>query len=320
MKKITAIGNAIVDIVCKIDDQFLLDHKLIKGSMSLIDENFAEKLSKLKIEKITSGGSAGNTIAALAQLDVETGFIGKVAKDDFGKKYIDEIEKTSCKFLNQNKSQKISAKSFILITPDAQRTMCTFLGCASEITEEDIDEDVIKNSSILYLEGYLWDSAETILSLKKAINLAKKHQVKIAFSLSDSFCVSRHKKDFLQLIKSDLDLLFANEAEVVELLDMQSFSIEKLKFNSDKSNFIAALTRSQNGCIILQGEKYFEVSASKIDKLVDTTGAGDSFAAGFLYGLVNDFNLEKSARLANQLAGKIIQKIGARFEKEEILL
>ncbi len=313
-KKILGIGNAIVDILCKVDDNFLSEHKLVKGSMSLIDEATAEKLSKLKSEKITSGGSAGNTIAALAQLGCTSGFIGKVGHDDFGSKFISEIEKTGAKFFSNSKHEKPSAKSFILITPDAQRTMCTFLGCASEVDENDISEKAFEDASILYLEGYLWDAPNTILALKKAINLAKKNGTKIAFSLSDAFCVARHKTDFLSLIENDLDILFANEHEARELSGNENFA----EIFSKNKNLIAIVTKSEKGCSVFENGNFFELPAEKIEKLVDTTGAGDAFAAGFLHGLVNGHDLKKSTQSGNILAAKIIQKFGARFEEKEL--
>ncbi len=317
--KIIGIGNAIVDVLCKVDDEFLVANSLTKGSMSLIDEKTAQKLLKLKPEKITSGGSAGNTIATLAQLKIACDFIGKVSADELGKKYIEEISKTSVNFVNKNYSKNSTAKSFILITPDANRTMCTFLGCASEISENDIKEDSFKNADFLYLEGYLWDSEATISALKKAIKLAKQNNVKIAFSLSDLFCVLRHKNDFLNLIKNDLDLLFANESEAIELIDSGKFSADKLnEFFSSNPKLVAAITRSENGCVIFSNKKYFEVSAKKVINLVDTTGAGDAFAAGFLYGLCNNYSLKNSAEYGNKLAAEIIQKFGARFENNEL--
>jgi fructokinase len=308
MKKIIAIGNAIVDILCKTDDSFLEKNGLIKNSMSLIDNETAENLSKITSEKITSGGSAGNTAAALAQLKNQVAFIGKVGSDEFGEKFISEISKSGAQFVSNKNHQKPTAKSFVLVTPDASRTMCTFLGCASEIDESDIDLAIFKESSVLYLEGYLWDSASTILALKKAISCAKKSGTKIAFSLSDSFCVSRHKSDFLALIENDLDILFANEDEAAEL------SINFL----EHKNLIAVVTKNDQGCEVFFDGKSFVSPAQKIEKLLDTTGAGDAFAAGFLHGIVNNFTLEESANYGNLLASKIIQKFGARFEDEEI--
>ena len=307
-KKIIGIGNAIVDILCKVDDSFLEKNGLIKNSMSLIDDATAQNLSALKSEKITSGGSAGNTIAALAQLGCKTTFIGKVGDDQFGLKFISEIEKTGTDFFSNKNHQKPTAKSFVLVPSDAQRTMSTFLGCASEITEDDIVETSFKNASILYLEGYLWDAPKTILALKKAISFAKKNGVKVAFSLSDSFCVARHKADFLELIRNDLDILFANEAEALELA--ATFAENK--------NLITIVTKAEKGCEVFSSGKSFASPAKKIEKLIDTTGAGDAFAAGFLHGLVNDFGLEKSADFGNLVASKIIQKFGARFESEEL--
>jgi fructokinase len=312
MNKILGIGNAIVDVLCKIDDQFLAENSLVKNSMSLIDNETTQKLANLKSEKITSGGSVGNTIAALSQLGCAASFIGKVGNDEFGKKYISEITKTGAEFVSNETHRDFSAKSFILVTPDAQRTMCTFLGCASEISENDIDEKAFEGSSILYLEGYLWDAPNTIKALKKAIKLAKKNDVKVAFSLSDSFCVSRHKDDFLSLVKNDLDIVFANESEALQL----SQNLAELFTHNEK--LIAVITKAEKGCEVFFEKKSFSSPAGKISQLVDTTGAGDAFAAGFLYGLVNDFELEEAAHFGNLIAAKIIQKFGARFEEEEI--
>ena len=318
--KIIGIGNAIVDVVCKIDEKFLEENLLIKGSMSLIDDAMAQKLSDISAEKISSGGSVANSMAAIAQLNNSSAFIGKVALDDFGRKFISEIEKTGINFVAKRFAQSVSAKSFILVTPDAQRTMCTFLGCASEIAEEDINEEAFANASILYLEGYLWDREDTILALKKAISLAKKNNVKIAFTLSDLFCVARHKADFIDLITNDLDILFANENEIKELLDLENIeNLQKIKdFFALNKKLLACITRSEKGCIVLSQQNHIEIAAEKITKLLDTTGAGDCFAAGFLFGVNNDFTLEKSGHLGNLLASKIIQKFGARFDDNEI--
>ncbi len=321
-KKIIGIGNAIVDVVCEIDDAFLQENLLIKGSMSLIDEGTADKLSRIKAVKITSGGSVANSIAAIANLGGETAFIGKVSLDNFGRKFIDEVKKIGVEFLSKKFAVETSAKSFILVSKDAQRTMCTFLGCASQIREEDILEDDIKSAKILYLEGYLWDQKDTISALKKAISLAKKHDVKIAFTLSDSFCVARHKADFIDLITNDLDILFANEAEMQELLAVKNIEENNFtqlqNFFANNKNLIAAVTRSEKGCVVFSQNNHYEIAGEKVTNLIDTTGAGDCFAAGFLFGLVENYELEKSAWLGNSLASKIIQKFGARFEKGEI--
>lgn len=320
--KIIGIGNAIVDVVCKVDDKFLEENLLIKGSMSLIDENMAQKLSELPAEKISSGGSVANSMAAIAQLGNKSAFIGKVSLDEFGKKFIAEIEKTGIDFVNQKYSHSISAKSFILVTPDAQRTMCTFLGCASEISADDINDDMFKDAAILYLEGYLWDREETILALKKAISLAKNNEVKIAFTLSDLFCVARHKQDFIDLITNDLDILFANENEIKELLGIENIeenNFAKIKeFFSHNKKLLGVVTRSEKGCVIFSQQIPMKISGEKIAQLVDTTGAGDCFAAGFLFGSNNALTLEKSGYLGNKLAAKIIQKFGARFDESEI--
>ncbi len=312
MRKIIAIGNAIVDVICKVEDSFLEQKGLIKNSMSLIENDLVKELSALKVEKITSGGSAGNTTAALAQLGVPTTFIGKVGNDIFGQKFIEELQKTGVDFFSNKNHKKPTARSFVLLTPDAQRTMCTFLGCASEIEDFDIDEKIFTNAEILYLEGYLWDKPPTILALKKAISFAKKNGVKVAFSLSDSFCVARHKKDFLHLIENQIDILFANEAEALEL--SKNFSELFLK----NKNLISVVTKGGNGCEVFANEKSFTIPAKKVEKLIDTTGAGDIFAAGFLYGFINQFPLEKSAESANFFASKIIQKFGARFENDDL--
>jgi fructokinase len=315
-KKIIGIGNAIVDIVCKVDDAFLEKNNFIKGSMSLIEEEVAQKLFELKSEKITSGGSASNTIAALSQLGCKTAFIGKVGDDKIGKRFISEISKSGCEFITDKNHQKPSAESFILVSPDAQRTMCTYLGCASEITESDIDEKAFKDCAILYLEGYLWDMPATILALKKAINLAKKNGAKIALSTSDSFCISRHKNDFLELIKNDLDIVFANEIEAFELTSSNNFA----EFFNQNKNLIGVVTRHEKGCQVFNDGKVIEVAAQKNIKSIDSTGAGDVFAAGFLYGLINNYELEKSAYFGNLFAAQIIQKFGARFDENELKL
>ena len=320
--KIIGIGNAIVDFLAKAEDNFLNKFEVDKGSMRLIDEDFVENLSHLSIEKFSSGGSVGNTIATLAQLGNEVDFIGVVGDDDTGKKFIDDIEKSGATFNGKILSNQKTASSFILVTQDAQRTMLTHLGCASKINESHFNENDFKNAKILYIEGYLWDSSQTILALKKSIDLAKKNNVKIAFSLSDSFCVERHNQDFLKLIKNDVDILFANEAEALKLAQLDSFDQEKIQqfFINTNPNIIVALTRSEKGCIILKKDKILEISTKKVEKIVDTTGAGDNFASGFLYYFVRDFDLRKCGEYGNLLAGKIIQKFGARFDSGEIKL
>jgi fructokinase len=322
-KKIIAIGNAIVDVACLIEDDFLAKNSLIKGSMSLIDDEMVKNLSKLKVEKITSGGSASNSIAALSQLGVRSAFIGKVGNDKIADIFIKEIEKTGCEFFGEKTINKTSAQSFILVSPDSERTMCTYLGCACEIKENDIKEEFFKDCEIFYLEGYLWDCEETIKAMKKAIFLAKKNKVKIAFSLSDSFCVARHKADFIDLVENQLDFLFANKNEAKELDENYQSIFAK------NPSLIAAVTDSQNGCEIFEviksdqnneqnNLKITSVASCEIEKLTDSTGAGDAFAAGFMFGYLKNQEIKKCAELANLLASMIIQKIGARFEKSEI--
>jgi len=320
--KIIGIGNAIVDFLAKVEDNFLQKLSFEKGSMNLVSENYLKDLNSLTIEKFSSGGSVGNTIATLAQLGNEVDFIGVVGDDETGKKFINDIEKSGAIYNGKILSTQITASSFILITPDAQRTMLTHLGCASKIEESHFNQNDFVNAKILYIEGYLWDASQTILALKKSIDLAKKNNVKIAFSLSDSFCVSRHHQDFLNLIKNDIDILFANEAEILELLGLEDFDQEKIQqfFAKINPNIIVALTRSEKGCVIIKKDKILEISTKKVEKIVDTTGAGDNFASGFLYYFVRDFDLQKCGEFGNFLAGKIIQKFGARFDSGEIKL
>jgi sugar/nucleoside kinase (ribokinase family) len=320
--KIIGIGNAIVDFLAKAEDNFLQKIAVEKGSMQLVSEDFLKDLNKLTIEKFSSGGSAGNTIATLAQLGDKVDFIGVVGDDVTGKKFIDDIEKSGANFNGKILQNQKTASSFILVTPDAQRTMLTHLGCASKIEESHFDENDFKNAKILYIEGYLWDDSRTILALKKSIALAKQNQVKIAFSLSDSFCVNRNHQDFLKLIKNDVDILFANQVEILELLEVKDFDQEKIQqfFSKINPNIIVAITRSEKGCIILKKDEIYKIPAKKIEKIVDTTGAGDNFASGFLHYFVLNFDLEKCGEYGNFLAGKIIQKFGARFDYSEIKL
>jgi fructokinase len=320
--KIIGVGNAIVDFLAKAEDNFLTKFEVEKGSMQLINQDFVENLSHLSIEKFSSGGSVGNTIATLAQLGNEVDFIGVVGDDETGKKFISDIEKSGAIFNGKILSNQKTASSFILVTQDAQRTMLTHLGCASKIEESHFNENDFKNAKILYIEGYLWDASQTILALKKSIDLAKKNNVKIAFSLSDSFCVERHHEDFLNLIKNDVDILFSNEAEALKLTQLESFNQEKIQqfFAKINPNIIVALTRSEKGCVIIKKDKILEIPTKKVEKIVDTTGAGDNFASGFLYYFVRNFDLQKCGEFGNFLAGKIIQKFGARFDSSEIKL
>ena len=319
---VIGIGNAIVDTVCLVEDKFLTEHNLVKGGMFLIDEENAVKLSRLKHKTISSGGSVANTIATLAMLDCRTALIGKVGKDKFGDIFFDDLEKINCEFVCKHKEKSgTTAKSFVLITPDGERTMCTYLGLASKIANE-IDEDLIKDAEVLYLEGYLWDEPETIAALRQAIEIAKDNDIKVAFSLSDAFCVERHRAEFLD-IADHLDILFANEVEMSVLIgqDFAANDYQKVKETISHHNphLVVAMTMGEKGAMIFRGEKSHLIPTAKVEKLVDATGAGDSFAAGFLYGIDNGLSLQESAAFGNVLAGGVIIQIGARLNQEKLL-
>ena len=307
--KILGIGNAIVDVICKVDESFLLENKLTKSTMKLVDENeFKNLLENLKIEKTISGGSIANSIVGLSQLGNEVGFIGKVNNDNLGKKYLEGLEKEKVKFHNNIKDEKIrTGTCLILITPDSERTMCTFLGIAGKISEEDIDEKVIKQSEIIFLEGYLWDKGDP----QNAFNKAIMHSSQSAMSLSDLFCVERHKKYFLDLVKNKLNITFANEQEVMALIEAKNLK-EVVEF-AKKTNKLIVITRGENGAIAIQNDKVVECSAEKNLQVRDLTGAGDLFAAGFLHGYVNKLPLNESLKKGTELSSKIIQQIGARL-------
>ena len=307
--KILGIGNAIVDVLCKVSDEFLLKHSLTKSTMKLIDEKeFKELISSLEIAETISGGSVANSIVGLSQLGNEVGFIGKINDDDMGHKYENGLKKEKVSFFYNKKNEPIPTGScLILITPDSERTMCTFLGTAGKINDNDVDEQIVKNSDITFLEGYLWDEGEPQKAFEKAINCSNK----VAMSLSDLFCVERHKKNFLELIKNKLDIIFANEQEMLSLTNSKSFD--------DVINFCKVInkdmiiTRGEKGAISIKGNKIEECEASKNLKIKDLTGAGDLFAAGFLHGYINNFSSKESLAKGTELSAKIIQKIGARI-------
>ena len=308
--KITGIGNAIVDVICKIDEEFLIKNNLTKSNMKLIDEfEFKKLLGDLKIEETVSGGSVANSIVGLSQLGNKAGFIGKVSDDDLGQKYEQGLKKEKVEyFYNKKKESLPTGTCLILITPDSERTMCTFLGTAGKINKTDIDITSIKNSEIIFLEGYLWDEGEP----KAAFNEVIKHSNKSAMSLSDKFCVERHKKSFLELVKNRLDIIFANEQEILELIDAKSFN-EVISFGK-ALNKTLVITKSDKGSVTINQDEVVECESQKDLKIVDLTGAGDLFAAGFLHGYINKMTTKESLKKGTEMASKIIQKIGARLD------
>ena len=307
--KILGIGNAIVDVLCKVDEEFLNKNSLNKSTMKLIDENeFQNLLSNLKIEETVSGGSVANSIVGLSQLGNKVGFIGKVSNDNLGQKYEDGLKKENVKYLYSKKSELMPTGScLILITPDSERTMCTFLGTAGKINDNDINVSDIKNAEITFLEGYLWDEGEPKRAFDKAINNSNK----VAMSLSDLFCVERHKKQFLELVKNKLDIVFANEQEILSLINSSSFN-DVVDFSKNlKKNIV--ITRGAKGAMAINGDDVLECSAKKDIKIKDLTGAGDLFAAGYLHGILNKHSIKESLEKGTELSSKIIQKIGARI-------
>ena len=307
--KIIGIGNAIVDVLCKVNDDFLIKNSLTKSTMKLIDESeFKKLLSMLTIEETISGGSVANSIVGLSQLGNKVGFIGKVSSDELGQKYEDGLKKEKVEYFYDKKLEPIPTGScLILITPDSERTMCTFLGTAGKISDNDIDEKQIKNSEIVFLEGYLWDEGEP----KKAFEKALKYSKKSAMSLSDLFCVERHKKNFLDLVKNKLDIIFANEQEILSLTDSTSFD-EAVSFSREiKKNVI--ITRGDKGAVSINNDTIKECKAISNLKIQDLTGAGDLFAAGYLHGFINDLTVDDCLNKGTELSSKIIQKIGARI-------
>jgi len=308
--KVLGIGNAIVDVLCKVDDQFIKDHSLTKGTMKLVDEQeFQKLLSNLKIESTVSGGSVANSIVGMSQLGDNVSFIGKVNDDDLGHKYIDGLKKENVDYFYNVKKENIpTGTCLILITPDSERTMCTFLGIAGQIDDNDIDANAIQNAEITFLEGYLWDEGGPTKAFEKSLSTAKKS----AMSLSDPFCVDRHKDSFLNLVKNKLDIIFANEKEAMSLIDAKNFD-EVIEFGKSL-NKLFIVTRSDKGSVAIEGNDVSEAQAKSNLNIVDLTGAGDLFAAGFLHGFTNNKNPHESLKLGTEMASKIIQKIGARLD------
>ena len=308
--EILGIGNAIVDVICKVDENFITENGLTKSTMKLIfDENeFKKLLSNLKTEKTVSGGSVANSIVGLSQLGNKVGFIGKVNDDDLGKKYEHGLKKENVEyFYNKKKEDLPTGTCLILITPDSERTMCTFLGIAGKINENDVDIKAIKKSKITLLEGYLWDEGDP----KKAFDKAIQNSNKVAMSLSDLFCVERHKPHFLDLVKNKLDITFANEQEITSLIDAKNFD-EIVSFSKQLEKIIV-VTRGENGATAIDGNEIVECGIQKNLKIVDLTGAGDLFAAGFLHGYVNNLSIKESLEKGTEMSSKVIQQIGARL-------
>jgi len=308
--KVLGIGNAIVDVICKVDENFIEQNNLTKSTMKLIfDENeFKKLLINLKIEKTVSGGSVANSIVGLSQLGNDVGFIGKVSEDDFGEKYEIGLKKERVDFIYSKKRENLpTGTCLILVTPDSERTMCTFLGVAGQINEKDVDDNAVKKSEIIFLEGYLWDEGEPKKAFEKAINCANK----VAMSLSDKFCVDRHKTHFFDLVKNKLDITFANEDEIMSLINAKDFK-EVLTFAKEIKKLLI-ITRGEKGAISIKGDEVIEVGIKKNLNIVDLTGAGDLFAAGYLHGLINNFKKRECLEKGTEMSSKVIQQIGARI-------
>lgn len=308
--KILGIGNAIVDVICKVDDNFINKNNLTKSTMKLFfDENeFKNLIKNLKIEKTVSGGSVANSIVGISQLGDKVGFIGKVSDDEFGSKYEEGLKKENVEYFYSKKKEALpTGTCLILITPDSERTMCTFLGTAGKINENDVSSDAVKKSEIIFLEGYLWDEGEPKKAFDKAINNANK----VAMSLSDLFCVDRHKPHFLELVKNKLDITFANEQEITSLIEAKDFN-EVINFSKQLKKLVI-VTRGEKGAVAIQGEEVIKSGIHQNLKILDLTGAGDLFAAGFLHGYVNKLSIKESLEKGTEMSSKVIQQIGARL-------
>ena len=308
--KVLGIGNAIVDVICKVEEDFITQNKLAKSTMKLFfnESEFKNLLVNLKIEKTVSGGSVANSIVGISQLGDKTGFIGKISDDEFGSNYEEGLKKENVEYFYSKKKEKLpTGTCLILVTPDSERTMCTFLGTAGKINENDVSSKAIKESEIIFLEGYLWDEGEPKKAFDKAINSANK----VAMSLSDQFCVDRHKPDFLNLVKNKLDITFANEQEITSLIEAKNFK-EVINF-SKQLNKLVIVTRGEKGAILIKGDEVVENSAQKNLNIVDLTGAGDLFAAGFLHGYINKFSFKECLTKGTEMSSKVIQQIGARL-------
>ena len=308
--KILGIGNAIVDVICKVDDNFIIKNKLTKSTMKLFfdKDEFKNLLNNLKIEKTVSGGSVANSIVGISQLGDRVGFIGKVSDDEFGTKYEQGLKTENVEYFYSKKKEELpTGTCLILVTPDAERTMCTFLGTAGKINENDVSSDAIKKSEIIFLEGYLWDEGDPKKAFDKAINNANK----VAMSLSDLFCVDRHKPHFLNLVKNKLDITFANEQEITSLIEAKNFD-EVINFSKELKKLVI-ITRGEKGAVAVNGEEVIECDTQKNLKIIDLTGAGDLFAAGFLHGYINKLSTKRCLEKGTEMSSKVIQQIGARL-------
>ena len=308
--KILGIGNAIVDVICRVDDNFITQNNLTKSTMKLFfDENeFKNLLTNLKIEKTVSGGSVANSIVGISQLGDKAGFIGKISDDEFGSKYEEGLKKENVEYFYSKKKEELpTGTCLILITPDSERTMCTFLGTAGKINENDVNSDAIRKSEIIFLEGYLWDEGEPKKAFDKAISNANN----VAMSLSDLFCVDRHKPHFLNLIKNKLDITFANEQEIISLIEAKNFN-DVINFTK-QLNKLVVITRGEKGAVAIKGEEVIETKIQKNLKILDLTGAGDLFAAGFLHGHVNKLSIKENLEKGTEMSSKVIQQVGARL-------
>ena len=308
--KILGVGNAIVDVICKVEENFLLQNNLIKGTMKLAFDKieFEKMLSNLKIEKTISGGSVANSIVGLSQLGNQVGFIGKISDDKFGKKYEQGLKQENVSYFYNKKNEELpTGTCLIMVTPDSERTMYTFLGTAGKIDQNDINLEAVKNSELTFLEGYLWDEGDP----KDAFNITIKNSKKVAMSLSDKFCVDRHKPHFLELVKNKLDIVFANEGEIMSLTNAKNFG-EVIEFGKSIKKLLI-ITRGEKGAISINKDTVTEVDAKRNLKIIDLTGAGDLFAAGFLHGYINRLDVKESLKKGTELSSKIIQKIGARI-------
>lgn len=311
---VAGIGNAIVDVIAPVDDAFLLQHSVAKGVMSLVDEFRAgELLPALEGPQQIAGGSAANTMAGIASFGGKGLFVGKVKDDVLGRAFSDSMNEIGVKFSTEMAADGPStACSVILVTPDKHRSMNTYLGASREITEADVDEAAIAASAVLYIEGYLWDQPNAKAAINKAIAAAKRGGAKVAFTLSDPFCVGRYREEFLQLLSRDFDILFANEDEAKALFEVADF--DAVLAPVKKWGGIAAITRSEKGCVVVHGNDVHAINAVPCVKVIDTTGAGDQFAAGFLYGHTHGHDLANCGRLGSLAAAEVISHYGARPE------